>query len=76
MAGTIDEEVKLLIDKAYDQCRSILQDNSEQLQKTVDFLLANETMSGAQFENVMEGREIGEASATALMDGFEEPEQP
>ena len=76
VAGTIDEEVKLLIDKAYDQCRSILQDNSEQLQKTVDFLLANETMSGAQFENVMEGREIGEASATALMDGFEEPEQP
>ena len=76
VAGTIDEEVKLLIDKAYDQCRSILQDNSEQLQKTVDFLLANETMSGAQFEDVMEGREIGEASATALMDGFEEPEQP
>lgn len=72
VAGTIDEEVKSLIDRAYDQCRNILQENSTQLQSVVDYLLEHETMSGAQFEDIMEGREIGEASATALMDGFEE----
>ena len=72
VAGTIDEEVKALIDKAYDHCREILQKDADKLQAVVDFLLANESMTGAQFADLMEGREIGAASATALTDGFEE----
>lgn len=75
VAGTIDEEVKNLIDRAYDQCHNILKENSEQLNAVVKYLLENETMTGAQFEDLMEGRSIGEASATALMDGFEEPKE-
>ena len=73
-AGTIDDEVKALIDKAYDHCRQILTDNSEKLHKVVDFLLEKETMTGEQFEAVMQGREVGEASTTAMFDGFEEPQ--
>ena len=38
-------------------------------------MLANESITGQQFENLMEGREIGQASATSLTDGFQEPEQ-
>ena len=72
VAGTIDEEVKALIDKAYDHCREILQKDANKLQAVVDFLLANESMTGAQFADLMEGREIGAASTTALTDGFEE----
>ena len=71
VAGTIDEEVKALIDKAYDHCREILQKDADKLQAVVDFLLANESMTGAQFADLMEGREIGAASTTALTDGFE-----
>ena len=42
----------------------------------VDFLLEKESMTGEQFEAVMQGREAEEASATDLFDGFEEtPEQ-
>ena len=73
-AGTIDDEVKALIDKAYDHCRQILTDNSEKLHKVVGFLLEKETMTGEQFEAVMQGREMGEASTTAMFDGFEEPQ--
>ena len=72
VAGAIDEEVKKLIDKAYDHCRQILTENSEKLNAVADYLLAHETITGAQFEDLMEGREIGAASATALTDGFEE----
>ena len=36
-----------------------------------EYLLANESMTGAQFADLMEGREIGTASTTALTDGFE-----
>ena len=75
VAGTIDQEVKLLIDRAYTQCRDILQKDSAKLQELADYLLANESITGQQFENLMEGREIGQASATSLTDGFQEPEQ-
>ena len=75
-AGTIDDEVKALIDKAYDHCKQILSDNSEKLNKVVDFLLEKESMTGEQFEAIMEGREVGETSATAMFDGFEETSEP
>ncbi len=72
VAGTIDQEVKSLIDRAYDQCRNLLKADGEKLQALADYLLANESITGAQFADLMEGRQIGAASATSLTDGFEE----
>ena len=71
VAGTIDQEVKTLIDRAYDHCRKILTENSEKLKALADYLLQNESITGAQFADLMEGREIGAASKTSLTDGFE-----
>ena len=70
VAGTIDDEVRALIDKAYDHCKQILTDNSDKLHKVVDFLLEKETMTGEQFEAIMQGREVGDASSTSMFDGF------
>ena len=76
VAATIDEEVKILIDKAYAHCKQLLEDNSDKLHAVVDFLLANESMSGEQFTACMEGREItAEVSDAVLFDGFEEPQE-
>lgn len=72
VAGTIDDEVRALIDKAYDHCKQILTDNSDKLHKVVDFLLEKETMTGEQFEAIMQGREVGDASSTYMFDGFED----
>ena len=72
VAGTIDDEVRALIDKAYDHCKQILTDNSDKLHKVVDFLLEKETMTGEQFEAIMQGREAGDASSTSMFDGFED----
>ena len=74
-AATIDDEVKLLIDKAYDHCRQILTDNAEKLHAVVAFLLEKESMTGEQFNAIMKGEEVGEASATAMFDGFEQKQQ-
>jgi len=71
-AATIDDEVKALIDKAYDHCHRILSDNADKLPSVVDFLLEKESMTGEQFEAIMKGEEAGETSATAMFDGFEE----
>ena len=70
VAGSIDEEVKNLIDRAYRQCEQILTQDQEKLQQVVEFLMAHETMSGTQFADCMEGREIGESSNTSLFDAF------
>ena len=72
VAGTIDDEVRALIDKAYDHCKQILTDNSDKLHEVVDFLLEKETMTGEQFEAVMQGREVEDASSTSMFDGFED----
>ena len=76
VAGTIDQEVKALIDRAYAQCLDILKKDSDKLRELADYLLANESITGEQFANLMEGKAIGEASRTSLTDGFEEPELP
>jgi len=75
VAATIDDEVKLLIDKAYVHCKQILSDRAEALQKVTDYLLEHESMTGEQFTACMEGREIGEGSATALFDVQEKEEE-
>ena len=74
VASTIDEEVKLLIDKAYAHCKQLLEDNSGKLHEVVEFLLERESMTGEQFEACMEGKEIAESSTTSLFDGFEPDE--
>ena len=74
VAATIDEEVRILIDKAYAHCKQILEENSEKLHAVVDFLLEHESMTGEQFAACMEGKEIAEHSTTSLFDGFEAEE--
>ena len=74
VAGTIDDEVKALIDRAYAHCKNILTENADKLNAVVDFLMEHESMTGEQFEAIMEGKPVGDASTTAMFDGFEEPE--
>lgn len=74
VAGTIDDEVKLIIDKAYDQCLKVLKRDSDKLNKVVEFLLAHETMSGKQFKQCMEGQEIDADDASSLFDAYEKNE--
>ena len=72
VAGTIDDEVKALIDKAYDHCKQLLTDNKEKLMEVVQFLLANESMTGAQFADCMEGKAIREDGEQTLFESFQE----
>ena len=68
VAGTIDDEVKLLTDKAYAHCAKLLKDNEQKLMEVVEFLLANESMTGSQFVQCMKGEPIEGASDTSMFD--------
>ena len=76
VAATMDDEVKLLIDKAYEHCSQILTRDSEKLKQVVKFLLEHETMSGVQFAQCMEGKPVEESSSTSMLDGFKPDTQP
>ena len=69
-AGTIDDEVKALADRAYDHCRTLLRENEEKLLQVRDYLLEHETMTGKQFAACMAGAPIPEDHSETVF--FEE----
>ena len=74
VAGTIDDQVKILVDKAYAQCAEILKANEDKVMAVVDHLLEHETMTGKQFEDCMAGREISEATKVSIFDAHKDEE--
>ena len=72
VAGTIDDEVKEIIDRAYAQCSQILERDADKMRKVVEFLLEHETMSGAQFAQCMAGEEISEETDNSLFAAYKE----
>lgn len=75
VAGTIDDEVKALTDQAYAHCEKILKENADKLKTVAAYLLEHETMSGAQFADCMEGKEIRQDSQTSLFDAYSDTEE-
>ena len=52
-AGLIDEEVKRIVDTAYERVTKILTDNSEKLHKVAAVLLEKEKIDGEEFDQIM-----------------------
>ena len=75
VAGTIDDEVKALVDKAYKHCAELLKKDEEKLWQVVAFLMEHETMTGNQFDACMKGETIGEAEENVLFHSFLEPKE-
>ncbi|MCH7502772.1 MAG: ATP-dependent zinc metalloprotease FtsH [Proteobacteria bacterium] len=56
-AHAIDEEVRLIIDKSYQQAKAILKENIDKLHAMAKALMKFETIDGKQIKDIMEGRE-------------------
>ena len=69
-AGTIDDEVKKLMDQAYDRCRQILTENMDKLTQVAEFLIVHENMSGQQFADCMKGNAVNGEETGSLFDPF------
>ena len=59
-AAEMDEEIRAIIDSAYDQCRRILTANREQLVSVAEYLLVHETMDAKTFESYFAGGQASE----------------
>jgi len=62
VAAIIDEEVKNIINEAFERSEKILTDNMEKLHKVAGYLFLNEKMSGEQFAEYMENGTVDGAA--------------
>ena len=58
VAAIIDDEVKSIIDGAYERCEKILRENMDILEKTAKSLLENESMDGETFAYLCKNKEL------------------
>ena len=64
VAGKIDDEVKAVIDSAYDKALELLNANRDKLDAVAEYLLKHENMTGEQFKTLMEGQDTTVEEAT------------
>jgi cell division protease FtsH len=55
-AHTIDQEVRVIIDRNYKRANKILSDNLEKMHKMAEALIKYETIDSTQIDDIMEGR--------------------
>lgn len=61
IASQIDSEVRNIIEKAYSDCKTILENNADKMHRLASYLLKFEKIDGADFERLMQGEDIEEA---------------
>ena len=64
-AKVIDEEIKAMIDNAYQRALQLLNDNMEAMERVAAYLLEHETMYAAEFEKVFNGESVEKAETPA-----------
>ncbi len=74
-AGKIDDEVRRIVDQAYDQCEQLLREHDDRLEAVAGYLLAHSTMTRSQFIACMQGEAIPEAESESIFDRFSELEK-
>lgn len=62
-AAAIDTEIKALMDKAYNKALDLLTEHRDQLEAVAEYLLANEKMTGEDFENIINPKPVAETPA-------------
>lgn len=55
VASEIDEEVRKVIDDAYETCERILKEHDDQVVKVAEYLIQHEKIDGAEFKKLMTG---------------------
>ena len=62
-AAAMDEEVRKILAECYGRAVQILQDNREDMDKVVEYLLQKETITGAEMMAILEGRDPATADS-------------
>ena len=74
-AGKIDDEVRRIVDQAYELCERLLREHDDRLEAVAQYLLEHQTMTRSQFTACMKGEVIPEAESESIFDRFAELER-
>ena len=66
-ARVIDEEIKKLIDKLYDETRTLLEGNRDRVEAIAKALLKYETLDAADIERIMRGDTLSKPTVSDLL---------
>jgi cell division protease FtsH len=69
VAGIIDNEVKHIIDSAYERTLTLLRENLDKLNRLASVLLEKEKVEGAEFESIFEGAALEAPVQTPQLEG-------
>ncbi|MBO5034813.1 MAG: ATP-dependent zinc metalloprotease FtsH [Oscillospiraceae bacterium] len=75
-AADIDEAVRVIISNAYDEAVKILTENREDMDKVAAYLIAKETITGAEMVAILEGRDPETAEAEAYGSSVSQERKP
>jgi len=67
-AEAIDEEIKRLIDEAYQGAREILEAHRDELERIAQALLSHETLEADEVQRIIDGEELAKPTITDLID--------
>ncbi len=74
-AAQIDEQIKKIVNDAYNRCKDILEANRGQLKTVADYLLVHEKLDGESFKKLMLGEVLDEKESDAESNSAEEPDE-
>lgn len=60
VSAEIDEEIRDIIDTAYERCKTMLTQNMDKLRAVAEVLIEREKISGEEFEKVFNGEKLDE----------------
>ncbi len=69
IAAIIDNEVKSIIDNAYERTLKLLRDNIDKLNRLAEILLEKEKVEGAEFESIFDGVVLEGSAPTPQLEG-------
>jgi cell division protease FtsH len=68
MAGKVDAEIRVLIDKGYERCLKVIKGHMTQLEALTTALLEHETLDGKQIESLLAGNGVGKVAVKAKVE--------
>jgi cell division protease FtsH len=75
-AAALDEAVRGILDQCYATAVQILQENREDMDKVVAYLLEKETITGSEMVAIIQGRDPAEAESPFLEGGSTKSDEP
>ncbi|MEL7235821.1 MAG: cell division protein FtsH, partial [Chloroflexota bacterium] len=76
VAEEIDEEVRKIVDWAYDEARRLIHEHRDKLEAVAERLLDVETLDRPEFEAIMNGEKLSDAPPPLAGDASPKPDTP